>query len=128
VLKNLREVRIFVNLVQCLSVGACLILDHLLEREGGTLDCVHTSGHFDMHQQMSQENLEACFSLSMYLPHLHELNLYNDNKLLVFPIKDLTETNPVYILTNKDNAYVEGIDEFKDLLKNAVKDLGVSDM
>ena len=46
----------------------------------------------------------------------------------MFPIKDLTETNPVYILTNKDNAYVEGIDEFKDLLKNAVKDLVVSDM
>ena len=40
--------------------------------------------------------------MSMYLPHLHELNLYNDNKLLVFPIKDLTETSPVYILTNKD--------------------------
>ena len=77
---------------------------------------------------MVQDNLAACFSVSMYLPHLHELNLYNDNKLLVFPIKDLTETNPVYILTNKDNAYVEGIDEFKDLLKNAVKDLVVSDM
>lgn len=38
----------------------------------------------------------------MYPPYLHELNLYNDNKLLVFPIKDLTETSPVYILTNKD--------------------------
>ena len=75
---------------------------------------------------MATENLAACFSLSMYLPHLHELNLYNDNKLLVFPIKDLTETNPVYILTNKDNAYVEGTDEFKGLLKNEVKDLEVS--
>lgn len=75
---------------------------------------------------MATENLAACFSLSMYLPHLHELNLYNDNKLLVFPIKDLTETNQVYILTNKDNAYVEGTDEFKDLLKNAVEDLEVS--
>ena len=64
----------------------------------------------------------------MYLPHLHELNLYNDNKLLVFPIKDLTKTNPVYIFMNKDNAYVEGTDEFKDLLKNAVKALEVSDM
>lgn len=97
------------------------ILDHLLEREGVTLDCVHTSSHFDLHQQMTQENLAARFSLSMYLPHLHELNLYNDNKLLVFPIKDLTETNPVYILTNKDKAYVEGTDEFKDMLKNEVK-------
>ncbi len=64
----------------------------------------------------------------MYLPHLHELNLYNDNKRLVFPIKDLTETNPVYILINKDKAYVEGTDEFKNLLKNAVKELEVSDM
>lgn len=89
--------------------------------------CAHTSGHFDLHQQMAQENLAACFSLSMYLPHLHELNLSNDNKLLVFPIKDLTETNPVYILTNKDKAYVEGTNEFKDLLKNAVEDLEVSD-
>ena len=87
-----------------------------------------TEWRFDLHQQMAPENLVACFSLSMYLPHLHELNLYNDNKLLVFHIKDLTETNPVYILTNKDKAYVEGTDEFKILLKNAVKDLEVSDM
>lgn len=70
---------------------------------------------------MTQENLAASFSLSMYLPHLHELNLYNDNKLLVFPIKDLTENNPVYILTNKDKAYVEGTAGFKNLLKNEVK-------
>lgn len=99
------------------------ILDRLLdvERERVTLDCVHTSGHFDLHQQMAQENLVACFSLSMYLPHLHELNLYNDNKLLVFPIKDLTETNLVYIFMNKDNAYVEGTDGLKNLLKNEVK-------
>ena len=89
---------------------------------------MHTSGHFDLHQQMVPENLAACFILSMYLPHLHELNLYNDNKLLAFLIKDLTETNPVYILTNKDKAYVEGTDGFKNLLKNAVEDLEVSDM
>ena len=124
------DIREFSDIPFCQSLPNlhCMqILDHLLEWEGVTLDCVHTSGHFDMHQQMSQENLAACFSLSMYLPHLYELNLYDDNKLLVFSIKDLTETNPVYILTNKENAYVEGIDEFKDLLKNAVEDLGVSD-
>ncbi len=109
-------------------IGNAEQLREMFDWEGITLDCVHTSGHFDLHQQMAQENLAACFSLSMYLPHLYELNLYNDNKLLVFPIKDLTETNPVYILTNKDNAYVEGTDEFKHLLKNAVEDLEVSDM
>lgn len=124
------DIREFSDIPFCQSLPNlhCMqILDHLLEWEGVTLYCVHTSGHFDLHQQMSQENLAACFSLSMYLPHLYELNLYDDNKLLVFSIKDLTETNPVYILTNKENAYVEGIDEFKDLLKNAVEDLGVSD-
>ena len=124
------DIREFSDIPFCQSLPNlhCMqILDHLLEWEGVTLDCVHTSGHSDLHQQMSQENLAACFSLFMYLPHLYELNLYDDNKLLVFSIKDLTETNPVYILTNKENAYVEGIDEFKDLLKNAVEDLGVSD-
>ena len=125
------DIREFSGMPFCRSLPNlhCMqILDNLLEREGVTLDCVHTSGHFDLHQQMAQENLAACFSLSMYLPHLHKLNLYNNNKLLVFPIKDLTKTNPVYIFMNKDNAYVEGTDEFKDLLKNAVKALEVSDM
>lgn len=98
-----------------------VVSEQMLEWEGVTLDCVHTSGHFDLHQQMVQENLAACFSLSMYLPHLHELNLYNYNKLLVFPIKDLTKTNPVYIFMNKDNAYVEGTDGLKNLLKNEVE-------
>lgn len=78
------DIREFSDIPFCQSLPNlhCMqILDHLLEWEGVTLDCVHTSGHFDLHQQMAQENLAACFSLSMYLPHLHELNLYNDNKL-----------------------------------------------
>lgn len=120
------DIRRFSQMPFCRSLPNlhCMqILDHLLEKEGVTLNCVHTSGHFDLHQQMAQENLAACFSLTMYLPHLHELNRYNDNKLQVFPIKDLTETNPVYILTNKDKTYVEGTKEFKDLLKNVVKSM-----
>lgn len=39
----------------------------------------------------------------------------------MFPIKDLTETNPVYIFMNKDNAYAEGTDGLKNLLKNEVE-------
>ena len=92
-------------------IGNAEQLREMFDWERIILDCVYTSGHFDLHQQMAQENLAACFSLSMYLPHLHELNF--DNKLLAFPIKDLTETNPVYILTNKDKAYVEGTDELR---------------
>lgn len=74
-------------------IGNAEQLQEMFDWERIILDCVHTSGHFDLHQQMAQENLAACFSLSMYLPHLHKLNLYNDNKLLVFPIKDLTESS-----------------------------------
>lgn len=55
-----------------LNLHCIQILDHLLVREEITLDCVHTSGYFDMYQQMEQENLAVCFSLSMYLQHLHE--------------------------------------------------------
>lgn len=62
-------------------IGNAEQLREMLEKEGVTLNCVHTSGHFDLHQQMAQENLAACFSLTMYLLHLHELNRYNDNKL-----------------------------------------------
>lgn len=64
----------------------------------------------------------------MYLPHLHERNLYNDNKLLVFFYNRFDGNQSGNILTNKDNAYVEGTDAFNGLLKNAVKDLEVSDM
>lgn len=102
-------------------IGNAEQLREMFDWEWVKLDCVHTSGHFDLHQQIPQENLAACLSLSMYLPHLHELNLYNDNKQLVFLIKDLTETNPVYIFMNKDNTYVEGTAGFKNLLKNEVK-------
>lgn len=102
-------------------IGNAEQLREMFDWEWVKLDCVHISGHFDLHQQIPQENLAACLSLSMYLPHLHELNLYNDNKQLVFLIKDLTETNPVYIFMNKDNAYVEGTAGFKNLLKNEVE-------
>lgn len=102
-------------------IGNAEQLREMFDWEWVKLDCVHTSGHFDLHQQMPQENLAACFSLSMYLLHLLELNLYNDNKQLVFLIKDLTKTNPVYIFMNKDNAYVEVTDGLKNLLKNEVE-------
>jgi len=99
------------------------ILDNLLDKEGLELNVVHTSGHFDLHQKMARENIAACFSLLMYLPHLYEENKVCANRLFAFPISNLLETNPVYILWNKYNAHKEGIDEFNALLKNSVKSL-----
>lgn len=96
------------------------ILNNLLEKEGVVLNCVHRSSHFDLHQDMARENLAACFSLSMYLPHLYRMNEQSSNKLYAFPIKNLRETNPVYILTNRERKALYGVEEFKTMLKRAV--------
>ena len=121
------DLREFTRLPFSLSLPGlhCMqILDDLLKREGITLNCVHRSPHFDLHQEMAEKGIAACFSLSMYLPHLYSMNLdgYN-NELFVFPIRNLTDTNPVYILTNRNSPYVDGTKEFKALLKHSVKGL-----
>lgn len=54
----------------------------------------------------------------MYLPHLHERNLYNDNKLLVFSIIDLMETNLVTYLQIRIECILKGLMSLKKLLKN----------
>ncbi len=114
----------FRNMPFSLSLGNlhCMqILDELLKKDNITLNCVHRSGHFDLHQDMARENIAACFSLSMYLPHLRAMNMSSDNTLYAFPIKNLVKTNPVYILTSRDKPYVEGKDEFRALLKKWVE-------
>ncbi len=104
------------------------ILDSLLEREGIKLNFVHTSGHFDLHQDMARENIALCFSLSMYLPHLYEMNRYSSSVLFAFPIRHLEETNPVYILTNGLRPRVRGTDEFVSLLRKRVETMQCSNV
>lgn len=122
--KHGADISLFSDMNYCMSLPHlhCMkILNSLLEKEGVTLKCVHTSPHFSLHQDMARENIAACFSLSMYLPHLYEMNRYSSNKLMAFPIKNLTETNSVYILTKKESANVDGLEEFKTLLREEVK-------
>lgn len=98
------------------------ILDNLLKREGITLNCVHRSGHFDIHQEMAEMGIAACFSLTMYLCNVSTINLDGyKNELLVLPIKNLTETNPVYILTNRNKPYTEEMKKFRAMLKDEMK-------
>ncbi len=78
------------------------ILDEVLEEQGICLDCIHVSGHYDLHQQLAVRDYAACFCLGMYLPHLYRLNTETDNKLHVFRIHGLRKTNPVYLLRNRD--------------------------
>lgn len=47
------DIREFSEMPFCWSLSNlhCMqILDHLFDKEGVTLDCVHTSGHLDLHQ------------------------------------------------------------------------------
>lgn len=119
-LKGGADLKLFEDIPFSLSMPNlhCMkILDTLLKREGIKLDVIHRSPHFDLHQELAAKNYSACFSLSMYLPHLEELNKRIDNKLHYFPIKGLEETNPVYVFSNKEETPKSGSNEFKSILK-----------
>ena len=97
------------------------ILDELLSEASLTLDCIHESGHFDLHQEMAVRDLAACFCLSMYIPHLLQINESSENRLHIFPIAKLEESNPVYLLKVNGHALPEGTDVFISLLKECCR-------
>lgn len=123
------DLRDFEQVLFCFSLPElhCMkILDDLLRKQGIRLHPIHVSPHFDLHQELAVRNYAACFCLSMYIPHLKEINERYKNKLYYFPIKGLCETNPVYILTNRDRTNPACAESFKSLLKAYVAGLLVS--
>ena len=50
------------------------ILDKVLDREKISLNCVHVSGHYDLHLELAVRDYAACFCLGMYLPYLKKTN------------------------------------------------------
>lgn len=78
-------------------LNSSIMLQRHLERLGITLNCVHTSSHPDLHHMMSARDFAVSFCLTMYLPSLLRLNEDLGNKLNIFPIEGLTETNPVAV-------------------------------
>lgn len=89
----------------CRSLGHlhCMkILDEVLNREKIHLECVHVSGHYDLHLELALRDYAACFCLGMYLPYLKMINENSENKLHAFHIKGLTATNPVFLLQMRD--------------------------
>lgn len=94
------------------------ILDELLNEEGQTLNCVHVSPQFDLHQELAVRDLAACFCLDMYLPNVQKLNAGSKNKLHVFRIKNLRGTNPVYILRRKDHEVSQSEYQMEKLVRD----------
>ena len=99
------------------------ILDKVLSRENISLKCVHVSGHYDLHQELAIRDHAACFCLGMYLPHLGKLNKNTDNKLHVFRIKELTDTNPVFLLQKSIHLPDPARDVFIMLLEKKCREI-----
>lgn len=87
------------------QVNSSQILDRHLKKLGISLHCIHTSSHPDLHHMLTTKNYAASFCLSMYLPNLAIINSQTANKLHAFPIKGLSETNPVMLEYRKERYF-----------------------
>ena len=79
------------------------VIDRHLAREGLTLNCIAELTQPDMHYRLTAEDMAISFCLTMYLDGIKHINQLqklqgSDNMLHVFPIKNLTETNPLGIM------------------------------
>ena len=101
------------------SANSSLILDSFLKRHGVSLKVVHVSNHPDLHHILTTQNYAASFCLTMYLPNLKSINERTENKLHVFPILGLDETNPVAIAYRSDKTAAP---YFKALIRTIKKE------
>ena len=87
------------------------------EKYNADLRCIHVSSHPDLHHIMSARDYAASFCLTMYLPKLLKLNEESGGILNVFPVKNLTETNPVIIARLRKRALSKYTGEFIGLVR-----------
>jgi hypothetical protein len=123
---NTVDLRDFVEVPVCRSLAHlhCMkILDAVLNREKISFSCVHVSGHYDLHLELAVRDYAACFCLGMYLPYLKRINENTENKLYVFRIKGLTDTNPVFLLQKKNQPAGPARDTFIKLLESKCQDI-----
>lgn len=79
------------------------VIDRYLAKEGLTLNCIAELTQPDMHYRLTAEDMAISFCLTMYLDGIKHINQLqklqgSDNLLHVFPIKNLTETNPLGLM------------------------------
>lgn len=100
VMKHGADLRQFQKVPFALNLAAynsSKLLERHLRTLGVSLNCIHTSSHPDLHHLMSARDYAASFCLTMYLPEVMKLNQESGNRLNIFPILGLAETNPVAI-------------------------------
>ncbi len=125
---NMADMQDFRSVPVCRSLPHlhCMkILDEALEKEQVSLNCVHVSGHYDLHLELAVRDYAACFCLGMYLPYLNKMNKRTENKLHVFRIKGLTGTNPVYLLQMKEHKLTPEWNAFIGLLEKKCREIAM---
>lgn len=70
------------------------VLEHLAEEKNIRINCVMEMTQQDLHFMMTSRNYGACVTWSMYLSHIHEINMTGlYPRLHAFPIRDLNYEN-----------------------------------
>jgi DNA-binding transcriptional LysR family regulator len=87
------------------TANSSQMLNELINRDNLRIHKAHVSNYPDLHHVLTTKNYVASFCLTMYLPNLARINAETKNKLYLFPIKNLTETNPVVVQYHKDKEF-----------------------
>ena len=79
------------------------IIDAFLQENNIALNIVYEANQPDLLHLLASNDYACSFCLSMYLPNIRKLNQMcpPDNHLNVFPIKDLTAKNPIFLISQK---------------------------
>ncbi len=79
------------------------ILDEFLQANGISLNIVYEANQPDLLHILTSNDYACSFCLSMYLPNIRKLNQMcpPGNQLNVFPIKDLTAKNSIFLISQK---------------------------
>ena len=114
------DLRLFKSLpfaINLPQMNSTRMINELLNKLDISLNVIHSSSHPDLHHVMTCRNFAASFSLTMYLPGLFHLRDVNGKKLNVFPIKGLTETNPVSLVQARNRIFPAYVMEIRKVLK-----------
>ena len=76
-------------------------LEKHLQARGLSLNCVMEMTQQDMHFMLAARDFAACFCWAMYLPSIRQANEGNMQRLNVFPIRGLSDTNQLMLVMPK---------------------------
>lgn len=100
------------------------ILDEFLQANGISLNIVYEANQPDLLHILTSNDYACSFCLSMYLPNIRKLNQMcpPDNQLNVFPIKDLTAKNSIFLISQKGKYFPQYTKALIKLVRQMCRD------